>query len=319
MRRRDFIAGLGSAVAWPLAAQGQQRANPIKRIAYIGLGVPIDAVFQQEFARLGWVEGRDVRIETLFEKDSRIVRAAAPFIVGTVPDLIVVIGTETVEIFKGLTDTIPIVFGFVADPVARNVVKSLARPGGNLTGFTSLEQFSLGGKWLGLLKELVPSVDRVMVFSDPAAVGLVSAAQEAALTLHVTVHPLITAAMADAEREIEALANQPGGGMIVIPTNLTVAERATITALAARHRLPAVYGGEAFTSVGGLLSYGPDADDLARHMAQYADRILKGAKPADLPVQTPTKFRLVINATTAEALALTIPPALLASADEVIE
>jgi putative tryptophan/tyrosine transport system substrate-binding protein len=237
MIRREFIAGLGGAAAWPLAAQGQQRANPMKRIAYIGLGVPIDAIFQQEFARLGWVEGRDVRIETLFEKDSRIVRAAAPFIVGTAPDLIVVIGTETVEIFKGLTDTIPIVFGFVADPVARNVVKSLARPGGNLTGFTSLEQFSLGGKWLGLLKELVPSVDRVMVFSDPAAVGLVSAAQEAAATLHVTIHPVITTAMADAEREIEALANQPASGMIVIPTNLTVAERATITALAARHRL----------------------------------------------------------------------------------
>jgi putative tryptophan/tyrosine transport system substrate-binding protein len=319
MKRREFIAGVGGAVAWPVAARAQSR-DPVERIAFItSVGGVADVPFLQELARLGWVEGRNVRIEKLFEKDNGIIRAAAPFIVGTAPDLIVLFGTETVEIFKGLTDTIPIVFGFVADPVARNIVKSLARPGGNLTGFTSLEQFSLGGKWLGLLKELVPSVDRVMVFSDPAAAGLVSVAQEAALTLHVTIRPVITTAMADAEREIEALSNQPGGGMIVIPTNLTVAERATITALAARHRLPAVYGGEVFTSVGGLLSYGPDADDLARHMAQYADRILKGAKPGDLPVQTPTKFRLVINARIAKALALTIPPALLARADEVIE
>jgi putative tryptophan/tyrosine transport system substrate-binding protein len=141
---------------------------------------------------------RNVRIERLVEKDNRIIRAAAPFIVGTAPDVIVVFSTETVEIFKGLTDTIPIVFGFVADPVARNLVKSLPRPGGNLTGFTNLEQFSLGGKWLGLLKEPVPGVDRVMVLSDPANAGLVCVAQEAALPLHVTVHPVITTATADA-------------------------------------------------------------------------------------------------------------------------
>jgi putative tryptophan/tyrosine transport system substrate-binding protein len=319
MKRREFIAGLGGAVAWPLLVRAQQQ-NQIKRIAFVtGVGGVAEVPFLQELARLGWVEGQNVRIETLFEKDNRIVRAAAPFIVGTAPDLIVVFGTETVEIFKGLTDTIPIVFGFVADPVARNIVKSLARPGGNLTGFTSLE-FSLGGKWLGLLKELVPSIDRMMVLSDPAGAGLVSVAQEAALRLHVTIHPVITTAtLADAEREIEAFANRPDGGMIVIPYGLAIAERASITALAARHRLPAVYGGDAFTSVGGLLSYAPDTDDLAWHMAQYADRILKGARPADLPVQTPTKYRLIINARTAQALALTIPPALLARADEVIE
>jgi putative tryptophan/tyrosine transport system substrate-binding protein len=284
MKRREFIAGLGGAAAWPLAARGQSR-DPLKRIAFIGAVSGIaDVPFLLELARLGWVEGRNVRIETLFEKDNRIIRAAAPFIVGSAPDLIVVFSTETVEIFKGLTDTIPIVFGFVADPVARNLVKSLAHPGGNLTGFTNLEQFSLGGKWLGLLKELVPGVDRVMVLSDPANAGLVSVAREAALTLGVTIHPVITTATVDAEREIEAFADQPGAGMIVIPYSLTIAERTKITALAARHRLPAVYGADAFISVGGLLSYAPDTDDLARHIAQYVDRILNGAKPADGPL-----------------------------------
>jgi putative tryptophan/tyrosine transport system substrate-binding protein len=257
---------------------------------------------RQELANLGWVEGRNVRIEALIETDVRIVRAEAPLVVGTAPHLIFAISTEFAEIFKELTDTIPIVFGFVANPVARNLVKSLAHPGGNLTGFTNFSQFSLGGKWLGLLKELVPSVDRVMVLSDPVNVGLVSALQEAALALHVTIHPVITTAtLADAEREIEAFASESRVGMIVVPYALTIAERTTIVALAARRHLPAIYGGDIFVVGGGLISYGPDGADEIRSVARYADRILKGAKPADLPVQAPTRFGLIVNAKTAKA------------------
>jgi putative tryptophan/tyrosine transport system substrate-binding protein len=257
-----------------------------------------------------------VRIEALIATDTRIVRAEAPLVVGAAPDLIVVISTAFAEIFKELTDTIPIVFGFVADPVARNLVKSLAHPGGNLTGFTNFSQFSLGGKWLGLLKELVPSVDRVMVLSDPANVGLVSALQEAALALHATIHPVT---LADAEREIEAFARESRVGMIVVPYALTIAERTTIVALAARRHLPAIYAADIFVVGGGLISYTSDGDEMSRNVQRYADRILKGTKPADLPVQAPTKFRLVINTKTAKALGLTVPPSLLGLADEVIE
>jgi putative tryptophan/tyrosine transport system substrate-binding protein len=321
MIRREFIAGLGGAAAWPVAARAQQRSQ-IKRIAFaVSAGrFNIEPIFRQELAKLGWVEGRDVRIEALYAVDGHIVRAAAPFVVATAPDLIVVVNTEFAQIFKEVTDTIPIVFAFVADPVASNLVKNLARPGGNLTGFTNLPQFSLVGKWLGLLKELVPGVDRVMVLSDPANVGLVSQAQEAALPLHVTIHPVITTAtLADAEREIEAFASESRVGMIVVPYALTISERTTIVALAARHHLPAIYGGDIFVSGGGLASYAAETDEISRNAAHYADRILRGAKPADLPVQAPTKFRLVINTKTATALGLTVPPMLLALADEVIE
>jgi putative tryptophan/tyrosine transport system substrate-binding protein len=176
MKRREFIAGLAGAAAWPIAAQAQQRSQ-IKRIALIigSRDGVIDRTFGQELARLGWVEGRDVRIEALLEGDNHIVRAAAPFIVSTAPDLIVAVGTEYAQIFKDLTDTIPIIFGFVADPVATNLVKSFARPSGNLTGFSNLPQPSLAGKWLSLLKGLVPGIDRVIVLHDPANAVLASA------------------------------------------------------------------------------------------------------------------------------------------------
>jgi putative tryptophan/tyrosine transport system substrate-binding protein len=228
-----------------------------------------------------------------------------------------VISTEAAQIFKEVTDSIPILFAFVADPIASDLVKSFARPGGNLTGFTNLPQSTLTGRWLSLLKGLVPGIDRVMVLHDPANAILLSGLQDAASELHVTIHSAPATAIGDAEREIETFARDPGGGMIVVPYALTAVERATITALAARNRLPAIYGSDIF--VGGLMIYAPVADDIYRGVAQYADSILKGAKPADLPVQAPTRFRLVINAKTAKALGLTVPPTLLATADEVIE
>jgi putative tryptophan/tyrosine transport system substrate-binding protein len=320
MRRREFIAGLGITAAWPMVASAQPR-NSIKRIALIetrGVGDQ-DHIFKQELARLGWVEGRDVRIEALLESDNRIVRAAAPFVVATAPDLIVAVGTEYAQIFKELSNTIPIIFAFVADPVASNLVNGFARPGANLTGFTNLPQSSQAGKWLSLLNDLVPRIDRVMVLHDPANAIFPSMLQEAAPALHVTIHPAPATVIADAEREVEAFAREPGGGMIVVPYPLTIGERATIVALAARNHLPTIYGSDLFVAGGGLASYSADRDEIIRNVARYADRVLKGAKPADLPVQAPTTFRLVINARTAKALGLTIPPTVLALADEVIE
>jgi putative ABC transport system substrate-binding protein len=323
MNRRDFITLVGGAAASPLAARAQPR-NPIKRIAFIGArgrgtGGIIEPTFKRELARLGWVEGRDVRIEALLENDNRIVRAAAPFVVSTAPDLIVIVGTEYAKIFKELTDTIPIVFANVSDPIANHLVRSFARPAGNLTGFTNLPQSSQAGKWLSFLRDLVPGIDRVMVLHDPANAIFASMLQEAAPGLRVMIHPASATTIADAEREIETFTRDPGGGMIVIPYPMTIGERATIIALAARHHLPAIYGSDRFTADGGLASYAAESDEISRSIAQYADRILKGEKPADLPIQAPTKFRLVINARTAKALSLTVPPTLLALADEIIE
>jgi putative ABC transport system substrate-binding protein len=319
MKRREFIAGLGGTAACSVLARAQPR-SPIKRIALVVTsGTAIQPIFKQELARLGWVEGRDVRVETLLESDNRVVRAAAPFIVSTAPDLIVTVGTEYSQIFKELTNTIPIVFGFVSDPVASKLVTSFARPAANLTGFTNLPQSSQAGKWLNLLKDLVPGIDRVMVLHDPANAIFPSMLQEAAPALHVTIHPASATVIADAGREVEGFAREPGGGMIVVPYPLTIGERAAIVALAARHRLPTIYGSDLFVASGGLASYSAERDEIIRNVAHYADRILKGAKPADLPVQAPTTFRLVINARTAKVLGLTIPPTVLALADEVIE
>jgi putative tryptophan/tyrosine transport system substrate-binding protein len=302
MRRREFIAGLGSVASMPLATRAQQRSQ-IKRIAFVSSASAAqrDPVFRQELAKLGWVDGRDVRIEALRTNDNRIVRATAPYVVSTGPDLIVAVGTEYAQILKEQTDTIPILFAFVADPIASHLVRSLARPAGNLTGFTNLPESSEAGKWLSLLKELVPGIDRVMVLHDAPNAIFATMLQEAAPALRVTAHSALATAIADAEREIETFAREPGGGMIVVPYPLTAGESATIVALAARHRLPAIYGGDVFVAAGGLITYASDADEMTRNVARYADRILKGAKPADLPVQAPTRLRLVINAKAAKA------------------
>jgi putative tryptophan/tyrosine transport system substrate-binding protein len=319
MRRREVIAGLGGiATFWPLAPSAQQRVQ-IKRIAFIGSVGVRESVFKQELAKLGWVEGRDIHIEALRTNDNRIVRATAPYVVSTGPDLIVAVGTEYAQILKEQTDTIPILFAFVADPIASHLVRSLARPAGNLTGFTNLPESSEAGKWLSLLREFVPGISRVMVLHDAPNAIFASMLQEAAPALRVTIHSALATTIAGAEREIETFAREPGGGMIVIPYALTAGESPTIVALAARHRLPAIYGGDVFIAAGGLITYAADADEITRNVARYTDRILKGAKPADLPVQAPTRLRLVINAKAAKALGLTVPPTMLAIADEVIE
>jgi ABC-type uncharacterized transport system substrate-binding protein len=320
MRRREFIAGLAGAAAFPVVARGQPRGSA-KRIAWVGVRAVDAAVFKQELARLGWVDGRDVRVTSLAEPDEQRVRAAAPGIVVAGPDLIVTSGTQYTGIFKRLTETIPIVFQNVADPEASGIVASFARPGGNATGFTN-QQFSFAGKWLGILKDLNPGIANVMMLYEPADAnwrGFLPVLDKAASTLHVTMRAAPAAAIADVERQIATFAREPSAAMIVIPTPLTMGNFETIVVLAARHRLPAIYPYKYIAMGGGLISYSADNDDLSRKVAQYADRILKGEKPSDLPVVQSAKFEFVINLTTAKALGLTIPETLLATADEVIQ
>jgi putative ABC transport system substrate-binding protein len=325
MRRREFIAGLGGAAAssvTPRISRAQQR-NALKRVAFIG-GLGEDAViFGQELARLGWVDGRNLRVDyrldlSLLRGAPKIVGAA---IVGGNPDVIVTAGTSLTELFKQLTDTIPIVFTNVTDPTAKGLVAGFAHPGGNVTGFSSLE-FSFAGKWLSILKEFVPGIVDVMMLYDTANSnwqGYWPILESAAASLRVTVRPAPATETADVVCHIETLARDPGGGLIVLQTALTVGERRTIAALTARYRLPAIYPYKFFVTSGGLVSYGSDTDDLTRRAAQYVDRILKGEKPADLPVQAPTKFELVINTRVATALGIEVPPMLLALTDEVID
>jgi putative tryptophan/tyrosine transport system substrate-binding protein len=249
------------------------------------------------------------------------MRALAPSIVGAGPDVIVTVGTSTTELFKQLTDTIPIVFNNVPDPVANGLVASFAHPGGNVTGISN-HQFSFGGKWLSILKELDPSVSNVMMLYQPTNSnwqGFLPVLETAALSLGVKVHPAPATVTANVFERIETFARDFGGGMIVLPTLLTVGERSTIAALAARHRLPAIYPFKFFVTSGGLVSYGVDIEDQTHQTAQYTDRILRGAKPADLPVHAPVNLQLVINVKAAAALGLTVPPNLLAVADEVVE
>jgi putative tryptophan/tyrosine transport system substrate-binding protein len=320
MRRREFIAGLGGAAAWPLAARAQGR-NSAKRIAWIGTMAEDVVTFGHELGTLGWVERRDVRVDYKVETDDRRLRAIASDIVRSAPDLIVTVGTQHTEIFKQLTDTIPIIFCNVADPVASGLVVSFAHPGGNVTGFSN-QQFSFAGKWLSILKELVPDLDDVMMLYETANInyrGFLSTLEATAPSLRVRVRPAPVDVADDIKRSIETFARVSGVGMIVIPTALTVGHREVVVALAAHRRLPAIYPLRFFATIGGLASYGSDTDDLVRRTAQYADRILKGAKPSELPVQAPTKFEFVINLKTAQALGLTIPETLLATADEVIQ
>jgi putative ABC transport system substrate-binding protein len=320
MKRREIITLLGGAAAWPLAVQAQPR-EPAKRIAWVGTTIEDMEVFGNELARLGWAQNRDIRVSYRVETDNGRVNVLAPDIVAAAPDLIVTVGTDYSQTFKRLTDTIPIVFIQVADPVASGLVESFAKPGKNVTGFSNL-QFSLGGKWLAFLKDFVPDASAVMVLYEPANAnwqGFLPVIEAAAPSFRVTVRPAPATDVAEVARHIETFGRDTRGVMIVLPTALTVGQRETIATLAARHRLPAIYPLKFFATSGGLVSYGSNTTDLTRRAAQYADRILRGEKPADLPVQAPTQFELVINLKTARALGLTIPPGVLAVADEVIE
>jgi putative ABC transport system substrate-binding protein len=329
MRRREFITILGGAAAsWSGKAQAQQ-GERVRRIGILLPAAPDDTrfpdwvgAFLQALAELGWTIGRNVRIDTRWAtgKPAEIRRHAAE-LVALAPDVILAHGASTVGPMLQATRTIPIVFPVVVDPIGAGFVDSLSRPGGNATGFMSYE-FSIGGKWLELLKEIAPGVTRVGVLRDPAnpsgpaQFGII---QAAAASLKVEISPLNMRDAGEIESSVAAFARVPNGGLILTPSGLANLHHDLIIALAARHKLPVVYYERFFIIAGGLFSYGADYVDQYRRAASYINRILKGEKPADLPVQAPTKYELAINLKTARALGLDIPPTLLARADEVIE
>jgi putative ABC transport system substrate-binding protein len=331
MKRREFITLLGgAAAAWPLAARAQQG----DRMRRVGVFMPLtadDPVGQARIAalregleRLGWTEGRNIRMDTRWATTSDVesMQRFAKELVALQPDLILTQSTPITATLLQETRTIPIVFALVADPIGSGFVASFPRPGGNVTGFVTMEP-AMAGKWLELLKEIAPGVDRVAFLFNPATATYfeywLSPFKATAASFAVEA---ITASVRDTselEAVIAAQARKPNGGLIVMPDTFTDAHRVEITSLAARYRLPAVYPYRQFTAVGGLLSYGDDLIDNFRRAPTYADRILKGAKPSELPVQAPVKFELIINLKTAKALGLDVPPLLQQRADEVIE
>ena len=330
MRRREFITLIGgAAVAWPLAARAQQ-GERMRRIGVITSALETDRDYQTRFAvlwqtlqQLGWTQGRNIQIDQRFgsTSDSDLVRRQVQELVALAPDLIVASGSPNVAALQQASRSVPIVFVGVVDPVGAGFVASLARPGGNTTGFTSFE-YGMSAKWLELLKEIDPRVTRAAVLRDPAnpaGIGLLAAMQGVAPSLRMELSPIDVRDAPEIERAVAAFARGSNGGLIVTLTGFTIRHRDLISALAARHRLPAVYPSRYFVTSGGLVSYGPDSADLYGRAAAYVDRILKGEKPADLPVQAPTKYELAINLKTAKALGRDVPPTLLARADEVIE
>jgi putative ABC transport system substrate-binding protein len=329
MRRREFITVLGgAAAAWPLYARAQQ-GDRMRRIGVL-MSLTADdpegqvrlTAFLQGLQQLGWTDGRNVRIDTRWGAgDADRSRRYAAELIALAPDVILASGTSTMGPLLRATRTVPIVFTQVTDPVGAGFVDSLARPGGNATGFT-LSEYGISGKWLELLKEIAPRVTRVAVLRDPdmaAGSGQLGAIQSVAPSFGVELSPVNVRDAPEIERAVAAFARGSNGGLIVSASGLAIVHRDLIITLAARHRLPAVYFARYFVTGGGLISYGSDNIDPHRRAAGYVDRILKGEKPADLPVQAPTKYELVINLKTAKALGIEVPPMLLARADEVIE
>ena len=328
MRRREFITFLsGAAVAWPLAARAQQ-VEGVRRLGVLmNTSADTNAVadladFTQALRQLGWTDGGNIRIETRWAEGSASeIRKHAAELVALAPDVIFSTGTAGMGPLLQATRTVPIVFVNVADPVGAGFVESMARPGGNATGFVQFE-YSLSGKWLELLKQIVPSVTRVAVLRDPAitsGIGQFAVIQSVAPSLGVDVTAINVREAAEIERAVTAFARSSNGGLILTSSALAAVHRDLIISLAAKHKLPAVYYRRYFATSGGLASYGPDIPAHFRRAAGYVDRVLKGEKPADLPVQAPTKYETVINLKTAKALGITVPQTLLAHADEVIE
>ena len=329
MTRREFMALVGgAAAAWPLAARAQQG----ERMRRIGVLMPLAAgdpagqariaVFAQGLQQSGWTIGRNVQIDTRWSAgNADDTRRYAAELVALAPDVILANSNAAVAPLLQATRTVPIVFVIVPDPVGAGFVDSLARPGGNATGFIAYE-YSLAAKWLELLKQIAPGITRVAVLRDPALAsgpGQFAAIQSVAPSLGVELNPVNVRDAGEIERAVTAFARSSNGGLIVTGSALTAFHRDLIIALAARHKLPTVYIERFFVVAGGLISYGPDFLDQCRRAAGYVDRILKGEKPADLPVQAPTKYELVINLKTAKALGLEVSPNLLALANEVIE
>ena len=326
MRRRDFITLLGGTAAWPLAARAQQpRRIGVLMSAYSQTdreGQARIGAFLDTFQRLGWFDDRNVQIQYRWDAgDADRIKASAAELVHSAPDVIVVVAGPALVELQRITSMIPIVFTQVFDAVGGGLVAGLARPGGNVTGFQNFEP-AMGGKWLGVLKEAAPNLNRVAVLygSDSAAsVAAVHATEAVAPSLGFTVTAVDVHDGGEIEGAVAKFADQPDGGLIVVPHPRTVANRASIIILAARHRLPAIYPFRYFATEGGLMSYGADQIDQWRGAAVYVDRILRGEKPGELPVQAPTKYELVVNLRTAKALGLNIPPAFPLRADEVIE
>jgi len=327
MRRRDFIKLVGGSIAWPSAARAQQG----ERTRTIGVLLPIArddpdyqpwiTAFRETLRELGWVEGRNARFDIRWATSNPAeIRKQASELAALAPDVILAPGTSTVGPLMEATHTVPIVFPIIADPVAGGFVDSLAQPGGNATGFMLFE-YSISGKWLELLKQIAPTITRVAVLRDASTAsgtGQFAAIQSVAPSLKIDVVPVNMREAADLERSIATFARSPNGGLIVAGSGLAILHRDLVIALAARHKLPAIYYERFYVAAGGLISYGSDRIELYRLAAGYVDRILRGEKPADLPVQAPTKYELVLNLKTAKALGLTVPPTLLATATEII-
>ena len=329
MRRRDFIKAIsGSSVAWPLAARAQlpERMRRIGVLMNMAAGDPegqaSTTAFQQVLQQLGWTIGQNVRIDTRWgENDIDRDRRYAAELVALAPDVILASGSPSVAALQHITRTLPIVFVRISDPVGAGFVDTLARPGGNTTGFMLFE-YSFSGKWLELLKQIAPQMTRAAVLRDPsnpAGIGQFNAIQAAAPSLGIELHPVDQRDASEIERAIAAFARSANGGLIVTQGASVSVHHDLIITLAARHKLPAIYADRSDVTGGGLISYAPDRVDQFRRAAGYVDRVLRGEKPADLPVQAPTKFQLVINLKAAKALGLAVPPNLLATADEVIE
>jgi ABC-type uncharacterized transport system substrate-binding protein len=329
MKRRQFIALLGGgAAAWPLAARAQQ-GERVRRIGVLVSIAPDDpeaqarvAAFIHELQQLGWADGRNLRIDIRWGAgDAERIRRYAAELVALAPNAILAVGGGAVGPLLQTTRTVPIVFTLTPDPVGAGFVDSLARPGGNATGFTNFE-YGIGGKWLELLKEIAPRVTRAAVLRDPAipaGIGQFGAIQAVAPSFGIELRPVDVRDAGEIERAVATFARSSNDGLIVTSNALALVHRNLIVTLAARHRLPTIYPFRFFVTAGGLASYEPDSIDPQRRAASYVDRILKGEKPADLPVQAPTKYELAINLKTAKALGLDVPTSLLARADEVIE
>jgi putative tryptophan/tyrosine transport system substrate-binding protein len=327
MRRRGFLGILCGVAAWPIAA-GAQQPDRVRRVGVLMNASPNDsesqarlAAFMQGLEGAGWVAGRNMRVDIRWSlADAGRVRRDASELIALHPDVVLAGVGSTIPSLQQASRMVPIVFAQAVDPVGANLVESLARPGGNTTGFTQLE-YSLSGKWIELLREVAPHVTRVAVLREPGAAGIGQWAiiQAVAQSLGVELRSIGMSNPSELERAVAAFAREPNGGLVVAVSAASLLHRDLIITLAERHRLPTVYAYRVFVTNGGLLTYGPDISEQYRRAATYVDRILRGEKPADLPVQAPTKYELAVNLKTAKALGLTVPSALLARADDVIE